>query len=110
VPGSRPIGSGQTWLGVQNDVLVIEGETVTFDPTGFDLGGGESFERYYFVRGYGRVRERGMSDPDCNSGAPQNCNGIFSACTPGETTFNRIYPWDFTFDHLVPVTATPGWW
>lgn len=92
-------------LGMKTNVLVIESEGSGFDSRG--LGGGQRFERYFYVQGYGRVRERGLHNFQCTPENPAGCNGAYPACAPGETSFNTITPADFTFD-MDPPVVQPG--
>jgi hypothetical protein len=77
-------------IGVQNDVLVLEG--VGGVPAGSENQfHGQRLERYWFVKGYGYVREEGWDDPSCRANpTPSNCNGNYTKSAPGASTWNQL--------------------
>jgi hypothetical protein len=62
VAGAVSLGGS---LGVRKHVLVLEQDSASFNPPGF--GGGERLERYWYVSGYGRIREGGWESPTCSA-------------------------------------------
>ncbi len=96
-------------LGVQQNVLVYETESTGTQPTGFN--GGERMERYFYVMGYGRVREQGHEDTVCRANrTAANCDGIYDAMFPATPA---IFPYrnsgDFNPNSIAPYTIV-SWW
>jgi hypothetical protein len=70
-------------IGVQNNVLVVEGESMGdgFCHDGF--GGGSRFERYMYARGLGLLYAEGRDNIACgNSPTAANCNGVYLTLDP----------------------------
>lgn len=94
-------------VGLQTNVLVTENEGTGVDPLGFD--GGERLERYFFVRGYGRIKQSGREDADCRVNQDAiSCDGEYDILT-GSNTFNIKKARDFSFSMSTPWNLV-DWW
>lgn len=84
---SVTFGSGAGALGLQSDVLVYEEEGIAdVDTSGF--AGGSNFERYYYVRGSGVVKEERWTNSSCEvSPNPTTCDGTYSSLIATGTYF-----------------------
>ncbi len=105
-------------LGVQYNVLVIEHEGMdgNYNPIALGLNAGVRLERYWFVPGYGKVRQAGAEDSDCRSaiiaGNPVNntiCNGVFDNTGNGGLILNTQKPGDFNTPSIAPYNVV-DWW
>lgn len=94
-------------VGLQSNVLVAEFEATGVNPLGFT--GGERLERYFFVPGFGRLKQSGREDTDCRLNHDAlSCEGTYDLLT-GFNTFNINRSGDFSFTMDVPWND-PGWW
>jgi hypothetical protein len=100
-------------LGTQENVLVIESESIgeAVPPDG--LGGGVRLERYLYVRGFGLVYGEGREDPDCEA-APgaATCDGVYPRINPAPpASFTLRTPGDYPFSNVHPPSYNVvDWW
>lgn len=123
--GSQPRLLGSSWsrslafvassvsfegtLGTRENVLVIEQESIRGEITPTNLTGGERLERYFYVEGYGRVREQGMEDTDCRS-TPNatTCNGNYNFFQ-SDSIFNTSQSGNYNVNSIAPYNIV-NWW
>jgi hypothetical protein len=78
-------------IGMQSNVLVVEGESLgaSFCHDGF--GGGSRFERYMYIRGLGLAYEEGWDNLACRM-TPNavNCNGVYADDHQAVTLTNQL--------------------
>lgn len=100
-------------LGVQNNVLVYESE---FGDNSLNMvNGGQFFERYYYVRGYGRVRMSFGIDSNCTLATPSGCDGAYTSVS-GSGAINdanwniKLQNADWFGIPTSPNLSTANWW
>jgi hypothetical protein len=100
-------------LGTQENVLVIEGESIGEPVPPGGLRGGVRLERFFYVRGYGLVYGEGREDPDCEAApGPATCDGTYPRLNPSPVaSFTIKTPGDYAFstDHP-PSYNVVDWW
>jgi hypothetical protein len=70
-------------IGTQNNVLVVEGESMGVGVCRDGFGGGSRFERYMYARGLGMLYAEGRDNVACaSSPTATNCNGAYSTLNP----------------------------
>lgn len=109
---------GAGTIGTQNDVLVVEEDSIGDDVSPYGFAGGAHFERYIFARGFGVIHQEGEKNASCSALATAAaCDGTYTTPDPGVAVFSyRIAGPIPIQDPLDPANsgagsfATVDWW
>jgi hypothetical protein len=109
---------GTGTIGTQNDVLVIEGDSIGDIASPYGFAGGAHFERYIFARGFGVIYQEGERNDNCSAlPTAAACDGTYSRPDPGIAVFaHRVAGAIPIQDPLDPANTGAGsftivdWW
>lgn len=95
-------------IGMQTNVLVYEVEQYGGNPfAGGEFRGAPRMERYYAVRGYGRIRGSAILDTDCSNYV--SCDGNYNFLE-SDAIFNSKNSGDYNSPSIVPFVDNINWW